>query len=196
MTLIAFPTGVVPMDFALQMKSVNRANSSPFGGSEQVIDLLNERWILAMTLPNRTRAAGAAIEAFVHAMRGMTNTVNLWHFGRPIPRGTMRGSPISWGMAQGSATQIITTTAGATLLAGDMVAVEGLLLQASADCVADGGGILTMPLVNRLRHAVAGTTAVTWDRPSIPFRLMSSPMVQHVPGYVPTVSMDFAEAIS
>lgn len=197
MTTLLFPPRLCPASFAIYLKTTQRSHASPFGGSEQVVDLLNDRWMISMSLPNTTKADRAAIvEAFIASFRGMTNTVNLWHMKRPIPRGTMRGSPISWGMPQGSATQKITTTAGATLLAGDMVAVEGLLLQASDDCVADGGGILTMPLVNRLRRAVVGTTAVTWDRPSIPFRLVSTAAVQYVPGYVPSINLDFAEAIS
>lgn len=195
MTTITWPTGVAPDTFALRLSTVQRAHASPFGGSEQVVDLLNDRWMISMTLPKRTRAQAAAIEAFINAMRGMTNTVNLYHFGRKVPRGTMAGSPVAWGTGQGSSTINITTTAGATLLAGDMVGVEGLLLQASANCVADGGGILVMPLVNRLRKAVTASAAITWNQPTAPFRLISTPAVQHVPGYAESVSLDFAEVI-
>jgi hypothetical protein len=58
--------------------------------------------------------------------------------------------------AQGAATLQIATAAGATLLAGDMLGVDGLLLRCAADCTADSNGLLTVPLTNRLRRAVPG----------------------------------------
>jgi len=196
MSTIAFPTGVVPDTFSLRLSTTQRAHASPFGGSEQVVDLLNDRWMISMSLPKRTRANAAAIEAFINAMRGMTNTVNLYHFGRKEPLGTMRGSPITNPAAQG-ADQIVlgTGVAGVKLLAGDMIGIDGLLLQVREDCVADGVGAMTVKFANRLRKAIAASLAVTWDRPTAPFRLISTSAVQHVPGYAEGVSLEFTEAI-
>lgn len=198
MSTITLPTGFIPDLFSLRLGVVQRSHASPFGGSEQVVDLLNDRWLISMTLPLRSIAEGAAIEAFVAAMRGMTNTVNLWHRVRQAPRGTMRGSPTTTSnpAAIGAASINIATTAGATLLAGDLIGISGLLLQVASDCTADGSGAITVPLVNRLRAAISTGTAVIWDKPSIPCRLMSTPSVQYVPGYAEGVALDFAEVIS
>ena len=197
MTTITFPTGVAPDTFALRLSATQRVHASPFGGSEQVVDLLNDRWMISMSLPKRTRAQAAAIEAFINAMRGMTNTVNLYHFGRKTPQGTMVGSPTCNAASQGAASVTLASAgAGATLLAGDMIGVSGQLLQVAADATANGSGVITVTLVNRLRAAVTGGSAVTWDRPTVPFRLVSSPAVLHVPGYAESVSLDFAEVIS
>lgn len=198
MTTITFPTGVVPDTFALRLSATQRVHASPFGGSEQVIDLLNDRWMISMTLPKRTRAQAAAIEAFINAMRGMTNTVNLYHYGRKTPRGTMAGTlSIFAASVQGLGEVYLQgATPGATLLAGDMISVNGMLLQVASNCTADGGGNTTVPLVNRLRAATSIGQAVTWDRPTAPFRLISTPAVMHVPGYAESVSLDFAEVIS
>ncbi|MDM0024072.1 hypothetical protein [Variovorax saccharolyticus] len=198
MTTIALPTGFVPSTFALRSSTVQRAHSSPFGGSEQVVDLLNDRWMASMTLPPRTRDDAARIEAFIAAMRGMSNTADLWHFARPIPKGTMRGSPVLANpLFQADPNLSIGgLTPGWTLLPGDMIGCNGMLFQISAVCVANGAGQMNALVVNRARKGAATGTAVTWDRPKVPFRLISTPSVQYVPGYAEGVALDFAEVVS
>ena len=199
MTTIAFPLGVWPNAFSLMLSTVQRVHASPFGGSEQVVDLLNDRWMISMSLPPTTKAyRSAAIAAFIAAMRGMTNTVNLYNMRQPAPRGTMRGTPSCTATSQGAAViQIGTAGAGATLLAGDMIGAGGLLLQVASDCTADGAGFFSsVPLVNRVRKAISASSPVTWDRPTAPFRLISKSAVQYMPGYADSVSLDFAEVIT
>lgn len=200
MSTITLPVGFCPNAFSLRLATVQRAHSSPFGGSEQVVDLLNDRWMASMTLPMRLHSDAAKYEAFVASMRGMTNTVNLHHFVRKVPRGTMRGAPVTYfsPTAQGSDHIIIRTVpnlVGVTLLAGDLIGVDGLLLQVAADCVSVADGGINVPLVNRVRRQIPIGVPVTWDRPTAPFRLMSAPSVQYVPGYAEGVSLDFAEVI-
>lgn len=196
MSVIALPSGFCPNSFLLRQQTAQRAFASPFGGSEQVIDLLNDRWLVSMSLPNRLHADAARVEAFIASLRGMANTVALYHWVRKQPRGTMRGTPVAWGTSAGSATLNISAhVGGVTLLAGDMIGVGDLLLQIAEDCVADGGGLLQTKLVNRLRHTVLADTPVIWDRPTAPFRLASPSAVQYIPGYAPEVSLDFVEAI-
>jgi hypothetical protein len=192
---IGLPSGFVPDTFSLRLQTTQRVNSSPFGGSEQVVDMLNDRWVISLSLPNRTRDQAAAIEAFIAALRGMTDTASLYHFGRKVPRGTMRGTPTSQAAGQGSGSLLINSVVGATLLAGDMIGVGGLLLQVATDCTANGSGVITAPLVNRLRKAISASAAVTWDMPTAPFRLASTSGVMHVPGYAQSISLDFIEAI-
>ena len=195
MSLIALPTGFCPNMFSLRLQTTQRAFASPFGGSEQVIDMLNDRWLISLSLPNRKFADAAVIEAFIASLRGMTNTVALYHWVRKVPRGTMRGTPTVAAASAGAGSLAITTTAGATLLAGDMIGVGGLLLQVATDATADGAGAMALPIVNRLRTAVAGGAAVVWDKPTAPFRLASPSAIQYIPGYAPEVSFDFVEAI-
>ncbi|MBB1599975.1 hypothetical protein [Variovorax sp. UMC13] len=200
MTVIALPAGFCPNQFSMRLAPVQRVHSSPFGGSEQVVDLLNDRWTASMSLPNRTHSDAAKYEAFIGALRGMANTANLYHFARQIPRGTMRGAPFVNGADKGAASIMIVAPAFSTLLAGDMIGLGGLLLQVSEDCIADGvvdSGMrrCVVPLVNRVRRNVVAGTAVIWDKPTAPFRLMSPSSVQYVPGYAEGISLDFAEAI-
>ncbi|MDN8617877.1 hypothetical protein [Variovorax ginsengisoli] len=195
MTTIALPSTFRPEMFSMRLATVQRAHASPFGGSEQVIDLLNDRWQISLTLPLGTQETAASNEAFLGSLRGMTNTVNLWHMARRAPRGTMRGSPLCQAASQGASQIVISGLVGDTLKAGDMVGISGLLLQVAEDATANGSGFITTKLVNRLRTSITSGVAVTWDRPTVPFRLMSTPSQQYMPGYGSGVALDFAEVI-
>lgn len=184
-----------PSAFSLRLGTNQRMFASPFGGSEQVIDLQNDRLYASVTVPNRTHADAARLEAFIASFRGMSNTIELYHLVRPEPEGTMRGAPTVVGQSAGNGTILINTTPGATLLAGDMIGIGGLLLQVRQDCLADGSGLMACFLANRLRKDLADAAPVLWNRPTAPFRLISQPVVQYVPGYAPEVSLDFAEAV-
>lgn len=158
--------------------------------------MLNDRWLVSLSLPARRFADAAAVEAFIAAMRGMTNTVALYHWVRKVPRGTMRGAPVvALPIFAGDDGFWADTTAGATLLAGDMVGVAGMLFQVRQDTVADGAGRIAIGIVNRSRKAVSVGAAVTWDRPAAPFRLVSPSAVQYIPGHAPEVAFEFVEAI-
>jgi hypothetical protein len=195
MTAFALPTWFGADGFSLSLSTVQRAFASPFGGSEQVVDLGNDRWNATLSASPRTNAEAAGLEALIASMRGMTNTIAVYHLLRPQPRGTMRGSPSTNGVAVGAQSILIFTTVGATLLMGDMFGAGGLLFQVAADCTADGSGNLTVPIVNRVRRTLAASTPVVWDKPTVPFRLVSKPVVQFVPGYAQGVVLDLVEAV-
>ena len=197
MATIALPSTFRPETFSMRLSTNQRTFASPFGGSEQTVDLLNDRWTISMTLPRRGSDDQASIEAFMNAMRGMTNTCNLYHMQRKAPRGTMRGTPICNYAPQGSASLTFPNAGiGATLLAGDLVGISGLLLMVQSDCAADGAGSMVVPLVNRIRTQILGGAAVTWDKPTAPFRMLSTGSVNYQPGYADGVSLDFAEVIA
>jgi hypothetical protein len=195
MTLIALPPSFRPESFSMQLITAENSFASPFGGSEQVIDLLNDRWTISLTLPRGSQENAARNEAFLNALRGMTNTCSLWHMKRRIPLGTMRGAPTAQAATQGAAVVGINTTAGATLIAGDMFGVGGLLLQAAEDAIANGAGAMVVKIGNRLRTSLTAGTAVIWDTPTAPFRKVSKAGFQYFTGYAEGVSLDFVEHI-
>ena len=41
---------------------------------------------------------------------------------------------------------------------------------------------------------MAAAAAVTWDKPTAPFRAMSVPGINYVPGYAEGVSLEFVES--
>lgn len=198
MSEIAFPDFFEdPSEFSLRTMVNQLANASPYGGSEQVIDKRNERWLATVSVSPRTHDEAAELEAWVASMRGMTNWIQLYHLQRPEPRGTMRGAPTVQATAAGAGAVRINTTAGATLLAGDMIGVSGLLLQTQQPCTADGTGLLVAPIVNRLRRALVGGTTVVWNRPTALFRFRVVPeAISYVPGYTPEATFDFMEYVA
>lgn len=195
MSAIAVPAWFGIDGFAMWLSTMQRAFASPFGGSEQVIDMMNDRWMVSLSVPPRIFTEAASLEAFVASFRGMNNTIALHHFLRPQPRGTMRGTPDCAVTAAGSDQVMVYCPAGQTLLAGDMIGIQGLLLQLREDAVSDGSGHMIAKLVNRTRKFIPEASTVTWDRPTAPFRLVSRPFVQFVPGYAQGVDFDFVEAI-
>lgn len=198
MSAITWPAGLAANGFQMDLLTNQRAHSSPFGGSEQVVDMLNDRWKVSFELPPRRRVNGGKVDGFIAALRGMTNTVALWHMARPIPRGTMRGTPVLIGAhAQGVATlNISTTTGGETLKLGDMIGVGGLLLMVAQDCVSDGTGVMACPIANRLRAAQLSGAVVTWNKPTASFRKMGGSSPHYVPGVAESTTLEFLEYIA
>jgi hypothetical protein len=149
--------------------------------------------MLSCELPAKRFSNSAQLEAFIGAMRGQTNTVNLWHFARPIVSGTIAGTKtLSASAAQGASS--ISITATGTLIAGDMIGVGGFLLMVAADATSSAG-IITATLANRLRTSIISGSPVTTTKPTAAFRLMATSGVQYVPGYAQPISFDFGEAI-
>lgn len=193
-----WPSTVGVKNARFVMQSNQRANASPYGASEQVVDLLNDRWLLYLTLPVESFASAAAVEAFLASFRGLANTVNVWHFARVAPRGTLRGTLLTSGaQAQGAAQLVLSGgTASGTVFAGDMFGAGGQLLMASANATADGSGNITIPLVNRLRAAIATGQSVAWDKPMAPFRMLSHTGVLYEAGVTEEVQCTLGEAVS
>ena len=198
MSTITRPAQFIPRACTLMLATNQRVSASPFGGSEQAVDMLNDRWMMSVDLPPSSHANAAWLEAFIGAMRGQTNVVALYHFARSQPRGTARGTMlINGAVAQGAASIAIDgiSPSTGTLLAGDMLGVSGQLFMVAADVTA-AGGAATVSIVNRVRVAIADNAAVTWDRPTVLFRLVSSPSVAFAPGLATPTGLDFAEAIA
>lgn len=197
MSTIALPSLFMPRACAFTQSVNQRVSAAPFGGSEQAIDLLNDRWLVSLELPPHFNSTMAAMEAFIGALRGQVNTVDLWHFMRPEPRGTVRGTlTLNAAVAQGASSIVVTgcSPSTGTLLAGDVLGVGGLLLMVAADCTAVAG-VITVPLTNRVRTAQAGGAAVTWDKPKAPFRMLSTSGVQYMPRVSQPVTFEFGEKI-
>lgn len=197
MSTISLPTTFNVEACRFTQQTNQRVSAAPFGGSEQAVDMLNDRWLCSLQMGRSGADDGAALEAFIAAMRGQTNVAYLYHFVRPAPRGTVRGTlTLSASAAQGAASISVTgcSPANGTLLQGDMLGVGGLLLMVATDCTASGS-VITVPLVNRLRAAQSSGAAVTWNAPSAPFRLLASSGVNYVGCLVDATTLDFGEKI-
>ena len=61
MSAVALPVPFAPNSCSLKLSVNQRVNASPFGGSEQAVDLLNDRWLMSLDVPAGYSAQGAAI---------------------------------------------------------------------------------------------------------------------------------------
>jgi hypothetical protein len=170
MATIDWPAGIRPATFALQQRRSGLQFRSPFNGTAQAVDFVAERWVFSLLLTPRHYAEAGQVEALLFGLMGGVERVRLWHFTRPIPKGTMRGTPVlASGVSRGGTSLPLTTTTGATLKAGDMIGAGSQLFMVGADCTANGSGAITVPVVNRVRATIAGGAAVTWDAPKAEF---------------------------
>jgi hypothetical protein len=195
-SLGTWPTSIRPRSCRMVLETNQIVNESPQGGSEQVVDRLNDRWTCSLTLPIRTHADAAALEAFLASFRGQVNWISLWHMVRPVPRGTLRGTPtVSGAHAAGSAELRIACDTGVLLRAGDLIGAGGMLLMVAEDAL-QSGGFMDIPLVNRTRVALADGAAVTWDKPTTTFRLLAHSGVNYVPGVSDEVTLELRERVA
>ena len=201
MTVLTWPATLLPSKIRLDQYVSQRVNAAPFGGSEQAVDLLNDRWLCAMELPRKSYAQAAAIEGFLGNFRGQTNTVGIWLMARPVPVGTISTVPSTFTVSnasQGASTLVLTGGAGQssrTLLTGDLFSVGSLLFMSGADCTANGSGVLTVPITTRLRSAISGSPFAVLSSPMAFFRLLSSSGLAYVAASSEPVSLVFGEAI-
>lgn len=163
------PAALVPE--SIEWGSLKRAvqSRSPTTGATESIEFPAERWQLSVTYPPRTAQSGGLAEAFFSRVVGGVDRIRIYNFRRPVPTGTMRGSPtLAATVTRGAQSLTINTTG--TLGAGDFFKIGDQLFQSMAD-VAPVSGVLTVPLVQRVRSTLVAGAAVQWDRPTALFIL-------------------------
>ena len=131
--------------------------------------------------------------------------VNVWNFprvglsGRGYPMGTINptGVQVSSVAAQ-FATSIILKGCGngGTFVDGDMVLINGQLIMVPyGGAVANGSGVLTLPVTGGLIAAAAVNDAVTLIRPAVQC-VLATPDWRSTsnPGVAEAINIDFIEA--
>lgn len=195
MATTTWPAALRPQSFAPSLRKAGLQFRSPFNGTAQAIDFIAERWVFSLTLPPKRIEGAGQVEALLFNLAGGIERVRCWHFFRPIPLGTVRGSPVlASGASRGNTSLAITTTASATLKAGDMIGAGGQLFMVSTDCAANGTGAITVPVINRVRATIAGGSAVTWDSPTADFILPAmAPGAAYRPALLEGTAFDLEE---
>lgn len=201
MSTIAWPSTrlFLPQTMEIGLRSNVLISTSPLSGATQTVELPGARWVMSFVLtPTNSHADQAIREALFTQIAGQANRVALWHFMRPAPRGTMRGSPTLSANAIAGATSLsITTTAGATLLKGDMIKIGSQRVQVVADATADGLGAMSVTIAPAVRTTVASGQAVSWDAPTSTFILSATEVrVGYRPGIGEAISLEFVEVFA
>ena len=73
--------------------------------------------------------------------------------------------------------QLGVPTPAATLLADDLISVGGQLLMVAENVEGGVDGVMTVPLVNRIRKTITSGAAVTWNRPTVDMLCLQSPAI-------------------
>ena len=195
MSVFAYPDSLTPSISAWIIQKSAVQFRSPFAGSVESVIFSGEFWRVSVTVPqSRLKNAGEA-EAFFGRLAGGAERVLVPYWPRLQPRGTLRGSlTLSTAAVRGDLTLSIGGAAvAATLKAGDMIGCGSQLFQCFQDCVTSGT-IITVPLVNRVRGALAVGTVVTWNRPTVTCCLPSpSSSRSYEPGAAGSLAADLEE---
>jgi hypothetical protein len=181
MTTYAWP-GFKVSHFEMRVQPNLRGFASPFSNDYQAVNLLGEKLVAVVALPSTGSVTeGQQREAFFDRLQGQVHRIAIGNLRRPLPLGTMRGTPtLSATVAQLANTATIQTTAGATLLAGDMFNFGGAqLVRVMADATANGSGLMTVEFAPRARQSYPASTAIQWSAPTGTFML--KPGTDNVP---------------
>lgn len=145
-----------------------------YTGQRQSVSHLADRMRCTVWLPAVINGAQAAQrEAFFAEVASAGHWLRLWHFHRPVPRGTLRNAPFVVGAVAAGARQVVLQAQpNETLLAGDLLGAAGMLMMVgAAGAVANGGGGIAVPLALPLAKALANNAPVTWAQPTADFQL-------------------------
>ena len=139
-------------------------------------------------------------QALMMQLRGKTNQLALHNCGRPVPKGTMRGTMRADATVQGATTMTISASGQGTktLLAGDFLGIgSGLTQQVvmlTADATSGATGIINVTFEPPLRNALSASSLVVWDKPKALFRQTESKAGwEYEPGKVSGMSLSLRE---
>ena len=193
MTDFAWPEALPPQLMVWSIQKAGVAFRSPYAGSVESVTFPGWYWKISVTLKPRRAKDGGLAEAFFEGIAGGGDIVLVYHWLRPVPRGSMRGTPtVAVAGFRGDRSIVITT--GGTLLAGDLFKVGNTVHKAMADC-APIAGRLTVPLVARLRTTATVGDPVGWDHPTVRCLLPSmSNGSSYRPGVMEGTAIDLEEA--
>lgn len=121
-----------------------------------------------MTLPPCLPSEAGEREGYITHLRSGRLWIRWGVPQRPIPLGTMRGTPTVTSTTAAGATSLpITTTAGATMLPGDYLGcgTNTLIMAGIPGATANGSGAMTLPLAMPLPVALTAGAALIWDTP-------------------------------
>lgn len=198
MTKIAYPTtrlfAIAEFTPTLD-RNITHTSRPKFSRRRKELEYPGALWGGTLVYPPSHHDERAVLEAFWNVVSAANNTVALWHFARPTPRGTLQTNTTASASAEeGASTISINADTGKTLLIGDMFSVAlaaggAQLVQVSADVTSVSSVMSSVAFVPALVGDVNSGAAVTVIRPTTPFKIEGN----HVPmTYVPGHAQGFA----
>lgn len=166
MATITWPSDIKtgPVDYAIEFDvqfSVQR------NGRIQTFSLgASARWVCSIRFENDLEhLMRPKIEGLLVKLKGGANRLSMPHWGRPVPNGTLRGTPTLGAAVSAGAESLTLINANGNLKRGDIIGLPGQFVMV----VDDANPVLTTLTVNvspPIRAAHNSGTAVTWNKPT------------------------------
>lgn len=172
--------------------------ASPLSNTVRTIEIAGARWQVAFQLSSLKEPDAAVLQAHLMQLRGRVHRSLIYPWQRPIPRGTIAGTPLVKGASQTGASLLIDgCTVGTTLLKGDFFSVNSELKMITADATANGSGEMTLAFEPPLRSAPADNAPLTTTRPTAAFMATEDTVRWSArPGVYSDFSLQFIEAFA
>lgn len=166
MATITWPTSIkvgsadYGVEFDVQMSVSRNGRIFTYG-------LSGARWVATLSFETELESMQRpAIEAMIMSLEGGANRLQMPHFGRPLPNGTLTGSPTLSATAAAGAKSVALSGCNGTLKAGDIIGINGQLVMVTADATPVASA-MTVNFSPALRNSTASGTQVFWNQPSI-----------------------------
>ncbi len=208
MTTYAWPTtrAFMPLQADLWLLNTDVVERSVLGGGQQTSGQPGAHWQMALSFPEDRSDRRQELLGFLRKLNGKEHRVSLWDmrkFGLAdaagYPAGTIAttGVQVKTTVAQfGIALVLKGCGASATLLPGDMFAVNGQLIENCELATADGLGDMTVLVPSRLRAQAAANAAVTLIRPTALFVLADSFHAPRTKAMYESFTVEFEEVFA
>jgi len=166
----------------------------------QVLEVAGPVWSVTFKVNPLYEASAGAWKALIMLLKGQTNQLSFYDIRRPVPLGTMRGSPVlGSAAAQGATTLSLDAGIGqanTTLLQGDLLQLGSgatqQVVMVTSDATANGSGVISVAIEPPLRNAFSAADVVVWDRPAALFRRTTSEVTWD---YTPRIVKGFGMAL-
>lgn len=165
MATITWPSTIKtgPVDIGVEWDvQVNFARN----GVVQTFGLPGARWVCSIRFENDLeQLMRPRVESLLLKLKGGANRLSMPHWGRPIPNGTLRGTPTLGAAVAAGAEQLTIVNANGNLKEGDIIGLPGQFVMVTADATPVVTN-LTVNVTPPIRSAHNSGTAVTWNRPT------------------------------
>lgn len=179
------------IEFDVQLEVSRNGRITTFG-------LPGARWVATLRFePDKEQYMRPKLEAMLVSLEGGANRLIMGHWGRPIPNGTLRGSPILGSPVAAGARTMTISNANGTVKRGDILGLPNQLVMVTADASPDIGQNMTVNFAPAARANYNSGTSVVWRNPTtswIPRSNIAGPFGYAAGKFRPGFSVDFIEA--
>lgn len=174
MTILTFPSTVLPTVCSWGLKSLTESFTSPLNNTVQTIGRPGSRWMATLDFGMLNLSQGRQLMGFLAALDGMAGRCYLPNHDRP---GAGAAATVNGAGQLGTTIVLNGVAAYRQFLAGDYFSVNGEFKMVTVDTQADAGGNVTLPFAPMLRTSPTSGASVTFTNPTALMMLNQSEFV-------------------